>query len=249
MFSSQIVGFRLSCAFAVLLAVSCVASAPAALLDDFSDGTDAGWTHMDVLSMFGLGHTVYDASGETYQISSSGALPPIFVGTGSFWTDSATDPYFSDGYMRLRFSTDSVISNPFSTLRLNPVSGDYYCFYARPSGAGTIGITRVTGLLDSEDLVATTFPITPGAWYWMEAGALGDTLSLKVWAEGDPEPDTAQLITTDDSFAFGALAVGLYKYAGDTGLISSQFDDVSFIPEPSSLLLVLVLGATLARRR
>ena len=41
---------------------------------------------------------------------------------------------------------------------------------------------------------------------------------------------------------------GMYKFGGDTGVISSQFDDVSFVPEPSALLL-LVLGFALVRRR
>lgn len=251
MFTQKIAGFRAWRVLSALLVVSCVASAPAALLDDFADGDDSGWTHMDVLSAYGLGHTDYDASGGTYQIASSIALPPLpsLIGTGSFWTASAADPYYSEGYLRMRFSTDNGISNPFGTMRMNPLVGNYYCFFAIPEDAGTIGISKVTGLVESDDLVSMTFGITPGEWYWMEAGALGNTLSLKVWAAGDPEPDTAQLTVVDDAFAVGALAVGMYKFAGDSGVISSQFDDVTFVPEPSSLLLMLVAGAALSRRR
>jgi hypothetical protein len=251
MFSQKIAGFRVLWVLAAVLAVSCVAGARAALLDNFADGDDSGWTHVDVLSAYGLGHTNYDASGGTYQIASSTPLPPLpsLIGTGSAWTASAADPYYSEGHMRMRFSPDNGISNPFGTMRMDPLLGNYYCFFAIPEGAGTIGISKVTGLVDSDDLVSMTFGITPGQWYWMEAGALGNALSLKVWAEGDPEPLTAQLTVTDGSFAAGALAVGMYKFAGDSGVISSQFDDVSFVPEPSSLLLMLVLGVALSRRR
>lgn len=243
-------GFRFLHVCAAALALAWAAGASAALLDDFSSGNDNAWTHLDVLSLYGLGPTVYDASGGTYQIASSTALPalPSLIGTGSIWTASAADPYYSEGYLRMRFSTDNGISNPFGTLRLDPVLGNYYSFFAIPEGAGTIGISKVTGLVNSDDLVSLTFAITPGQWYWMEAGAVGSTLSLKVWAQGDPEPATPQLTTMDNAFATGALAVGLYKFAGDTGVISSQFDDVSFVPEPSGLLL-LVLATSLVRRR
>ena len=235
---------------ASLVAVVCATSAPAALLDDFQDGDDLGWTHLDVLAMNGLGTTSYNVSGGTYQIASSGPLPalPSLIGTGSFWTASAADPYYSEGFVRMRFSTDNDISNPFSTMRLDPTLGNYYSFFAIPDGAGTIGISRVTGLVNSDDLTSMTFGITPGEWYWMEAGAIGDALTLKVWADGDPEPATPQLSITDNSFSTGALAVGMYKFSGDIGVISSQFDDVSYVPEPSALLL-LVIGAALIKRR
>jgi hypothetical protein len=235
---------------APLLVAFCAASAPAQLLDDFEDGDDVGWTHLDVLDLYGLGPTTYEVSGGTYHVSSSAALPvlPSLIGTGSFWTESAVDPYFSEGYMRMRFSSDNGISNPFGTMRLDPGLGNYYSFFAIPDGDGTIGISKVTGLVDSQDLVSLTFGITPGEWYWMEAGAVGDTLTLKVWAEGDPEPALPQLTAVDDDFSTGALAVGLYKFSNDAGVISSQFDDVSFVPEPSTLLL-FVVGCALVKRR
>lgn len=244
-------GFRLPRAVAAVLVVSCVASAPAVVLDDFTDGDDADWTHLDVLSSYGLGSTIYDASGGTYQIASSISLPPLssLVGTGSIWTESTVDPTYSEGLLRMRFSADNEISNTFSTLRMDPVQGNYYSFYAIPQGDGTIGISKVTSLVDTQDLTSMDFAITPGEWYWMEAGALGNELSLKVWADGDAEPAAPQLTITDDTYTVGATAVGLYKFASASGVISSQFDDVSFVPEPSGLLMVLVLGAVASRRR
>ena len=251
MISRMITGCLVLRVVAALLIVSYVASASAVVLDDFADGNDNGWTHLDVLDLYGLGPTVYDAGGGTYQIASSQSLPPLpsLIGTGSFWSASAADPYYSEGYMRMRFCADNGISNPFSTMRMDPLLGNYYCFFAIPEDDGTVGISKVTGLVNSDDLTSMTFGITPGQWYWMEAGAVGDMLSLKVWAEGDVEPDTPQLTVIDNAFTAGALAVGMYKFAGDSGIISSQFDDVGFIPEPSGLILMLTLGAVISRRR
>ena len=237
-------------ALATALTLACVFTAPAATIDNFDDGDDVGWTHIDVLDMYGLGPTIYDASSGAYHIASGNPLPPTpsLVGTGSLWTPSAADPYYSDGLLRMRFTTDNLISNPFGAMRMDPILGNYYTFFAIPEGAGTIGISRVTGLTDSDDLVSMDYAITPGQWYWMEAGAVGNTLTLKVWAEGTTEPVLPQLTTTDDAFTLGALTVGLYKFASSSGTISAQFDDVSFVPEPSGLALVLALGLLLRRR-
>jgi hypothetical protein len=235
----------------IALVAAFTAAAPAALIDDFNDGDDAGWTHIDLLNQFGLGPTIYDASGGTYAISSSNPLPqtPSLVGTGSFWTDSANDPFYSDGYMRMRFSSDNLITNPFGAMRMNPVAGDYYTFFAIPEGDGTIGISKVTGFTESSDLASMDFAITPGNWYWMEAGTVGDQLSLKVWAVGEPEPGVPQVTAVDTDITAGALAVGLYKFGNETGTISAAFDDISFVPEPASLGMALAALAALRRRR
>jgi hypothetical protein len=232
-----------------IVALVLCGSAAAQLIDDFNDGDDAGWTHIDLLNQVGLGPTVYDASAGSYQIASSIALPqtPSLVGTGSMWTASAADPQYSEGYMRLRFQAENGISNSFGAMRMNAATGDYYNFFTIPSGNGTIGISKVTAFTQNDDLVSMVFGITPGQWYWMETGAVGDLLTLKVWAETDPEPAQPQLNVVDTSFAAGGLVLGTYKFDDDTGVLSSRFDDVSFVPEPAALALLGML--MLMRRR
>ena len=81
-----------------------------------------------------------------------------------------------------------------------------------------------------------------GEEWFLEAGAVGDRISLTVWRPGEPKPPTPQLAFTDTTHRYGQVSLNAYigvEHAGKTQ-VWAAFDDVSFTPvlpgssEPSS---------------
>ncbi len=238
--------------FVAVLSLATPAQAEPVLIDDFDDGDDVGWTHIDVLDLMGFGPTSYDASSGQYAMTSATTLPPLdFVaGAGAFWTESAVDPQYSEGFLRHRFSPDNPATNTFTAMRLDPVTGNFYNFAVENVG-NTLYILLAEGFTGGTILAEAPFEIVEGQEYFLEAGAVGADLSLKVWAVGDPEPPLPQLTTVDSTYSVGALALGMYNQSGggEGGQLSARFDDVTFVPEPTSLVMLMLAGLMLTRRR
>jgi hypothetical protein len=67
----------------------------------------------------------------------------------------------------------------------------------------------------------------------IEAGAVGDQLSMKVWRVGDLEPDAPQLTFTDSTHRTGFFAVESNIHTSPfpgPARISATFDDIYFVP-------------------
>ena len=84
-----------------------------------------------------------------------------------------------------------------------------------------------------------------GEDWWMEASAIGDQISLKVWQDGQSEPASPQFRWTDDVLTEGGIGLGSAVWNNNVTeptVLNATFDDFSFqvVPEPSSLGLVFV---------
>jgi hypothetical protein len=228
----------------------------AELIDDFSDGDDVGWTHFDGLQGTPWGPTIYDASSGRYAMSSTLALPPLdeLVPAGAYWTRSATDPSYSNGYVRTLVRADNEATNLASVMRFDFDTGNGYGFGVDVVG-DTIFIARVDGGFPTL-LAYTTVDLAPQQDYYLEAHVSGpdlpesENISLKLWAAGDPMPADPQLQATDYSYITGSFGLlVLNAPGGPGGRLSGRFDDVHFfIPEPATVLLLALSGVVLARR-
>jgi hypothetical protein len=224
-----------------LLAICLPTASQTVLLDNFSSGTDANWTHLDYLAPPSgpFPPSTFDASSGAYLIQSAIPLPPLPVValTGSAWTQSLTDPQFSQGFLRAIIRVNTTATNIAIGMRLNPsnVSG-YNC--ALNNNEDRASITRVDpgAVAYFPTQVFIPFPINENVDYAVEAGAVGSTVTLKVWVAGSPEPAVPQLTLVDGVYPTGAIALGIYNQPtvspfippGVGGQLSATFDDVYF---------------------
>lgn len=114
-------------------------------------------------------------------------------------------------------------------MRFDPETDSGYGFYGDADYQG-FGITRCDGfptcpILDQLD--PQEFPFRVNEDWNIEAGAVGDVLSLKVWRKGEPEPDKPQLTVIDDTYSKGGMGVGVVHMSSLTR-ISGTFDDLYF---------------------
>lgn len=210
--------------------------------NDFSDGNDNGWGHVDnTISPWGPG--VFDASSGSYILETTGTVPENPPGISdtvfSLW-DVASDPRFDNGFLRAKVHANTDGTTFMLLLRVT--GGNGYAF----SGDTNFSISRVDSAASTrlQELDPPPSPIVPGEDWIIEVGAVGSRLSMKVWRDGDLEPQTPQLIAVDSNYSEGSFfAVGVRKDSAfqEAGQVSATFDDVTFfIPEPSTLLLALV---------
>jgi hypothetical protein len=236
-----------------VLSLAAAASAQWVLIDDFNDGNDEGWTHQDLLASTPWGPTIYDASSFEYHISSTAPIPLLneYVFTGSYWTESAVNPVYSEGFLRTTVRSENLATHMGTVMRWDFEALSGYGF-----GADNMNDTIVIARLDAGELITLAgapFTLEVGRNYIMEAGTNGPNLSLKVWAEGGSVPPNPQVTWVDATYALGAF--GLYVVnqtqasGGVGGPFSGYYDDVYFIPEPASLVMLALSGLMLARRR
>ena len=211
-------------------------------IDDFDDSNDDGWTRLNSNSDRESSHTSHNASSGAYQLTTAGAVPEI--GTdGSFlaalW-DKSSDPIYSNGLIRAKVRVDSQGCLASIAFR---VSGDErsgpngYLFIASTSNfnqSGNFVFNRIKagGTIESTVLGATNLTFGVGEKWWMEAGGIGDRLSMKVWRVGDPEPASPQLIVIDNTYSSGLIGVETNIHRGfpRPARINATFDEISFTP-------------------
>ena len=115
---------------------------------------------------------------------------------GSVWKTSS-DAIYSNGFLRAKIRNNVVHTDVGLTMRVNPedFSGYYFAassfliprvLYRKNIGGGAVSVLADVGACSSsfED-------------WTVEAGVVGDQLSMKVWRDGSPEPTTPQLLATD----------------------------------------------------
>lgn len=236
-----------------VLSLAATAGAQWVLIDDFNDGNDEGWTHHDLLTGTPWGPTNYDATSFEYHISSTASIPvqPEYVYTGSYWTESAGNPVYSEGFLRTMVRSENSATHMGSAMRWDPELLNGYAFGAENVNDAIVIVRFDAGVMST--LAGAPFVLDVGRNYIMEAGVMGSELSLKIWAQGDPVPPNPQVTFFDTTYAVGAF--GLYVVnqtqanGGVAGPFSGYYDDVYFVPEPASLVMLVLSGLMLARRR
>ena len=200
-------------------------------VDGFDDGLDDGWQHIS-RSSSAVG--TYDASSGEFVLSTDATLRGP-TGISAFWEES-TAADFSSGYLRARVRSETPGSNPILLMRVqDPNLDENWKFYGfiGAVNTGMLGIVKFNSASGGFPslVVQETTPtgIRADEDWFMEAGAVGDELSLKAWKVGDPEPDKPQLIGWDSTFSSGGFAVDVgVAPGGHVQGVRGVFDDISF---------------------
>ena len=225
---------------AVVLSTAWQLNGQTILVDDFNDGNDEGWTHYvlpEEDAPWGPG--IFDATSGEYNLKTTSE---VAVGTAggvaSVW-DASAESFYTDGFVRATMRSESGGANAALWLRANPLDGGTYIF-----------TTTIFGGLDVWDCTVTdcrylggreNVGFTRGEDWIMEAGAVGDMLSVKIWPAEGPEPDRPQLEIRDSANPTGQF--GAWSFVGSNWQVpdyaNAFFDDIYFtpVPEPSALIL------------
>jgi hypothetical protein len=239
--------FRVSVLLVAALATH--AAAQPILIDDFNDGNADGWT--TVVSTVGqpYGPGTFDASSGAYHLEGADLIPVgLAGGLISIW-DQSSDPMYSNGFVRAKIRAETMGTIASVGFRASgSVAGAFnvYLFYGSTGPNPGFFFERIESGLGTVEFRQLDPNLTFGVdedWY-IEAGGVGDQLSMKVWRVGDPEPDSPQLMFADSNFSTGTFGIQTSRnvYFPDPARISATFDDIYFtpIPEPSTFLLALV---------
>ena len=147
----------------------------------------------------GGGPPVFEPESGVYNLHSTSSVPPIdgANSVGSLW-EASSDAIYSNGLLRAKVRNNVVHTDVVLGMRVNPedFSGYYFaassffdpplCYIGKISEGGEwTDLTDVGAMFSSyEDWI-------------IEAGVVGDQVSMKVWRDGSPEPTTPQLLATD----------------------------------------------------
>ena len=214
------------------LAVSGPIRAEHDLLDDFITGTDDQWERLDQIDTVCDKPAVFDASSGAYRIESGCPIPSdddAFV--AARWV-GITDQIYSDGVMRVSAEHLGAQTTLWINLRTwgNERTG-LAGYRFNVSGGGTLMSIWRMGRSSGEVMLASIATLQQmfkaGDSLNVEAGAVGSRLTLKIWKDGDPEPDTPQLITSDGIFSSGDLVIGI-SHEGAEATIGAIFDDIRY---------------------
>lgn len=230
---------------------------PQVLVDDFESGTDDAWTHDLAGNGESWGPGVFDASSGAYHPTTTGLVPSQGLGVlSSYWNASAA-PSFNDGFWR-------------ATVRAEP-GGTNVAFVLR-GGVGFSGgylvTTTIDGQLDIYDCKGIDCTILgesihdggspefmQGEDWILEAGAVGDMITAKIWRKGDPEPAQPNVTVQDSTYPTGLFGVAAFVGTAWTQPEHTDafFDDIQFTPagvlEPRASILAMVVcfAATVLR--
>jgi hypothetical protein len=215
------------------------------LIDDFGDGDDAGWIHKDSLTTGGP--AVFDASSGGYLLSSTSVVTTNRDSAAAFWQDSALGSGFADGILTARVRMDNDSSNISLIMRADGIDAAYG--FSVNNNLDAVLISRTIGNIDST-LAFSLLAIETGTDYWIEAQTIGTELSMNLWEVGQAKPLTPLLSVSDSSLASGQIGLAAYHW-GANAVLSASFDDVTFVPEPSTALLLGIglVGMGAGRKR
>jgi hypothetical protein len=235
------------CTLGLALATVTVATAAAlnsVLIDDFNDGNDDGWSHMDYTEGMPWGPAIYDASTGSYTIESAGPVPADDPNVGTIiatWEGSRNRPGFANGVIRGTVRANTPGTTAGLVLRANDEAHTNYGFYGSTS-FGTFYIERFDGSQPNPQTIIAMAdpnkaPFAAGEEWNFEAGAVGKHVWLKVWKVGDPEPNEPLLSLKDRVLppASGSLVCVIVFFdpaaVGDDPVeLSATFDDITFTP-------------------
>jgi hypothetical protein len=185
----------------------------------------------------------FDASSGAFVITSNGTLPlvaGVTQGGGSLWTSSLGSNYHSHGTLRAEVTLNSLATVALIGMRVDAVPSNNSVGFFISRSQNLIGIVElVSGVLSIHSQIA--FTVSTSVPYMMEATAVGNALSLKVWPLGGAEPVSPQAVTSGLSLNAGAIAVQVNMPLGgggapSSGTLSGSFDNITFTPARPVLL-------------
>ncbi len=224
----------------ILLVAALTTQAPAetVLIDDFNDGNDDGWSHLDLLpATYGPG--IFDASSFEYRLSSTGANPnPSDPGViGAAWNASA-DPFYSNGLLRSKIRINEIGAGGGLVMRFTGLDSLYSfgAYYIDGEGRNGLYFDKTDpGNTTSGSTVINRGNFDLNQDWMLEAGAVGDRLTLKYWLVGEAEPTLPQWEWIDPN-PLGAGMLGL-RAGNDASApnpvrLGATFDDIFFTSFP-----------------
>lgn len=221
------------CAATGALLLSMPAAAATFLFDDFSTGDDSQWERIDQTAEVCGKPGLYDASGNEYQMESACAIDDESDVILAARFAGGPDLFETDGKVRLKARHLNAETNTFISLRSWGSEGvGVWGYRFRVSGGGSmLSISRVwehgTDTILAARLSASQLFQT-GDEIYIEAAAIGERLSLKVWRAGQLEPEDANLVTRDHVFRdAGSVVIGV-DHDGEAAPMGATFDDVMF---------------------
>lgn len=214
-------------------------------IDDFNDGDDAGWSHLDFTAGQPWGPATYDASSGAFTLQTAGAVPaddPLSGTIVATWEGSRGNEEFGHGVVRAIVRANTPGSTVGLLLRANdtPGSDHDYGFYAS-SSFGTFYIERFDITQDPPQTILAMadpaqVPFAAGEDWYLEGRVVGGRISLKAWKVGDVEPEGPLLTVRDRTFGpeDGTLlcVIAMIDRAAVTEpvQISVTVDNISFTP-------------------
>jgi hypothetical protein len=206
-------------------------------VDNFDDGDDIGWTHVDYTEETVYGPGLYTLVGGSYRLHTHFAVPANEFNVVSAKWDASSDRAYTDGFVRAKIRSNASNSNPGITLRatIEPLSS-YACGLRVDTNEIFIQRVDCWPITECGDIQFVTGLVSEvidiGEDWMLEAGAVGDTISLKAWPVGGREPVEPQLVWTESTYSQGSFGVAVAHQAGTAAPIDATFDDVVFIPPP-----------------
>lgn len=243
--------FTLLSIFISLLPISAnTVSAQQIFFDDFSDGNDDGWQHEEYFGYEGI----WEISDGKYRISSRAQ---VAIGDlGSVGAVASNVSNIGDGYLRLRITANTPGTSPAVFLQSLENPDRSYLFNGSSQGH-EFNVWECVNEIDCTYLPAPAGLIpsfNAGDEWWLEAGKVDSTLSLKAWRVGTDEPNAPQqTYHLDDPFPIDTFGVSAWISTGWTSpqRVDASFDDISFraVPEPSFPVGLVAFGMLVVVQR
>ena len=204
------------------------------VIDNFDDGDLDGWNVIDTTVGQSFGPADINANDGELAFRSGGVVPRgAFSDMFAVW-DGASDTQYSEGHLRANVRAETLGSFAYLYFRVSDDLESGYLFGATTHLGGRFGFNKVLGnQVVSDRAIDPSLSFGVNEWWTIEAGAIGDELSMKVWPTGDPEPEEPQLVFRDRSFETGTIAIGGIRHVSPPpapDFVSVTFDDISFTP-------------------
>jgi hypothetical protein len=216
------------------------------LIDDFNDGDDIGWTRRDYSDSASGGPGAYAVIDGAYLMNGTSEVPTGQRGGLAATWDASAATLYQNGYLRARVKANSN-SLVWLTMRHQGDSPSFYIFGLDPSNISPVFFwNRIDNMIPGPsggfDIPGEKVEI--GKEWMLEAGAVGNKMSLKVWRPGEPEPAQPQWTRIDNRYSSGLLGVGANHWAPQPpAMVSATFDDVMFRPVPEPYGITLAAAA------
>jgi hypothetical protein len=208
--------------------------------DDFNDGNDTGWNHLDPLGGVGGSGAYSFPGGNTYQLSIGAA--PNFPNFGPPRLGSV----LPDVYTTFTESVDVVnwnTANPGNVTGLiarvgAPGLGSTTGYAFVFDVSGNLYLTRITKEA-STTLSTSVFAINAADDYRLVFTGGGDALSGSIYNVTDLSTPLATVSTTDATYASGEAGLLVFDASNANQTASATFDNYNaVVPEPASAALL-----------
>lgn len=220
---------------AALLALLLIGPAVArAQSDDFNDGNDVGWTHIDPLAGVGVGGTgTWILTNGGYRIQASASANPAAAGpgrAGAYLNGSAYGKfYLTFDLVDWDNSLDQIYGVLARVSNVGPGTLNGYAFtYATRtgrSGLGELELLRITNERGSDLSGATALiSLNPALDYRFVFTGVGNSFTGRVYSITNFATPLATITGTDPTYASGL--VGLFTY--DNSPSGANRADVTF---------------------